>query len=887
MQFDLLGMIDVQSVQKLQDTFASITRTMAYIVDSSDEILTQESKLQGICRLADGIHECKKDCFEKNVKPLCEKCKKTGKAELGSCPISGLPIAAVPLMINDNYLGSWIIGQIRYEDPSLESITKLGVSLGKRPDAAFRLLYDIPQIPVGKYEEIFEFLQEMTIKLVNLDLSRTAFRRFVDSSSAAMYVVDYDTGNILMANKEYSRMVGKPIKKIIGMKCWETVDTRKTQRCTQCPREKLTVEDNTPGEIYHTRTYNEAFKQWHSRTDQAIEWVDGRLAHVVTIMDVTKEYEMERGLYKLAYFDRLLDLPNGIKLIRDLEERREQGNDPKLIFFNIAAMKQLNDVYGRESGDELLRQVASWLKKQPVHGSNIYRVDGDEFCIVLDNVSSKEAEAVASGIFKRFSEPWALEEESKSPSYYSGVSIFVISEISGVMISEIFDLVRRMLDISRYEGRVVVYDIEMDSAAKKQARLAVELKNCVKNRMQGFEVHYQPIIELASGNWKAVEALCRWTSPSSGRIKTEIFIREAERKGMINLIGEWVLSTAVSQCKDLGLDRHDDFFLSVNISPIQLMDKRFVSMVERILKKNGYPGEKLTLEVTESSEFVFNDYTSGMIERLSELGVRMALDDFGTGYSSYNSLRSLPVSFLKTEREFISGIEQDRYLQYFYYAVSELTHANGMKMIAEGIETKEQLEITRKNGADYFQGFLFAKPMPIHELARKLIHFETVHPDLGARIFKWKEPENWESESAVVQSLDNMNTVNVAIAPESCEILWVDKFTEQKYCDGESIIGQKCYEAIFGRKNVCPTCPMRAVMGGKDDNGPTVEFYNEYWKRQFITFGRKLPWPGRNPVYLESSLDVSDLQEHWVDDLDMDILKALRDEENQDSEADE
>jgi EAL domain-containing protein (putative c-di-GMP-specific phosphodiesterase class I) len=264
---------------------------------------------------------------------------------------------------------------------------------------------------------------------------------------------------------------------------------------------------------------------------------------------------------------------------------------------------------------------------------------------------------------------------------------------------------------------VALYDQEMDSILKKDIELEISLKNSVTDGMKGFDVFFQPIVDPKKGMWQGVEALARWNSPEFGRVPPLIFIKMAEQTGLINTIGQWVLDRAIAVCADLKLHEVEDFFLDVNLSPLQMSDESLVSKVLMSLQKHGFPGCSLALEITESEAVDDGGYSQTIVQRFRTLDIKIALDDFGTGYSNFNNLKLMPVGILKTEKQFIDDIVVDEYQQFLSYVLVELAHAADMKLIAEGVETPEQMMELMKNGADFFQGYLFAKPLSAEDLA--------------------------------------------------------------------------------------------------------------------------------------------------------------------------
>jgi EAL domain-containing protein (putative c-di-GMP-specific phosphodiesterase class I) len=228
--------------------------------------------------------------------------------------------------------------------------------------------------------------------------------------------------------------------------------------------------------------------------------------------------------------------------------------------------------------------------------------------------------------------------------------------------------------------------------------------------------------------WVGLEALCRWESPEFGRIPPLVFINIAEQIGVINKLGYWVLDTAIGTCAKLGLSRNDNFFVDVNLSPSQMSDETLINKVLMSLQKHDFPSHCLSLEVTESQDLEESGHMHTTIERLMSLDIKVALDDFGTGYSNFNNLRNLPVRILKTEKHFIDNIATDDYQKFLTKVLVDLAHEARMKLISEGVETVDQMRELLKANADFFQGYLFAKPLSAGELAGNINKFNEPDP---------------------------------------------------------------------------------------------------------------------------------------------------------------
>lgn len=410
-------------------------------------------------------------------------------------------------------------------------------------------------------------------------------------------------------------------------------------------------------------------------------------------------------------------LPDLTQLQRDLLQTDE---DTAFLCYDIRHLRKINRAYGRGAGDALLAAVAEWTERFP--DGKLYRVEGDAFCLAFRNTGLRLMQQYAEKLETRFGRAWPISLEGKKKNVFAQASIAVVGNLAYNSRLELPDLLEQALEISRMSQQFTVFTAEQDRMTRERTSLQMELKNCLLSGMQGFSVVYQPMAEPVMSTWCGLEALCRWTS-SVGPIPPGIFIPEAEDMGLIHRLGDWVLDTALRDCKRMRLDMLDRFFISVNVSALQMNRRGYVYNVLQTLEKHRYPADKLLLEITESTKFSFNDTTMSAIGRLRSEGVLLALDDFGTGYSGFNNLKNLPVDMLKTDRGFIEDIASDSHLQYFYYIISETAHAGRMRLIAEGIETQEELRYVMRNGADLMQGYLFGRPMDMRSIEMSRSNF--------------------------------------------------------------------------------------------------------------------------------------------------------------------
>lgn len=267
------------------------------------------------------------------------------------------------------------------------------------------------------------------------------------------------------------------------------------------------------------------------------------------------------------------------------------------------------------------------------------------------------------------------------------------------------NMIIRTLNITKTKKGVFIYDRLIDNEYKEKQRLEFNLKRCIRENMNGFDVYYQPIVNPDTGIWCGLEALCRWCLPELGFISPLIFIAEAERLTLIEKIGLWVLERAIRDCKAWGLDKYNGFMLTVNVSSVQFNERSFSMNVLDILQKFDYSGSNLCLEITESTGFTFNTQSLKTISVLRDNKILVAIDDFGTGYSNFNNLKNIPVDVIKIEREFVVDIEDNEFHRYLFKIIADLTHMVGMKLIAEGVERESQIGLLKENGVDYMQGY--------------------------------------------------------------------------------------------------------------------------------------------------------------------------------------
>jgi len=552
-------------------------------------------------------------------------------------------------------------------------------------------------------------------------LSTDFLRTFNSSADVGFYICDFYTGEILMCNKVYAGIFGKKAEEMTGQYCFHNLGY--DSRCPFCPYEKLIDEKGEPTETYTWENHIKKLNLWLQSTNWAFRWIDGRLVHMVTYVNVSQRRQLEKDLNFLAFYDRTLQIPNSLCLEHDLLLNLPHKY---LVVLDIQGLKKINYAYGRDCGNTLLKAFRDYILEMNIPDSTLYRLEISIFGILLKETSSvTSARQIAEKLHDRFKRVWTLDIGELSQNFFVSANICVVpaDKNNEISFNNLYSIVKYTLVVSRKIGGIAIYDKELHKKLSKKIKLELSLEKAVRNNMEGFYVVYQPIVESGIALWSGIEVLCRWDSPEFGSVSPEEFISAAESCGLIRTISLWILEQSIMQTKNWELDLVDRFLLEINLSPTLLVSPDLDQIILEMLKKYQYPFKKLCLEVTESSELNFSSNTMEAIERLYDAGVIIALDDFGTGYSSFNSLHKLPVHLLKTDRSFIADIESDNYLQQLFYVMVELAHISNMKIIVEGVETEIQSQILLDQGADYFQGYFFSPPLPCTKMEQELHNF--------------------------------------------------------------------------------------------------------------------------------------------------------------------
>jgi len=464
--------------------------------------------------------------------------------------------------------------------------------------------------------------------------------------------------------------------------------------------------------------------QWVTRGGQTIDGlVNGRrfgepgLARIyLSVRDITERKRAEQQIHFLAYHDSLTGLPNrrmfNERLERALAEAKADGSGVAVMMIDLDHFKVINDSLGHDMGDALLRLAGRQLKEIVGDSGLVARIGGDEFMVMLSGPDAgPAAERLAGRIVDQLRQPFDISGHDLFATASIGISRY---PEDGAEIGELIKKADTAMYRAKQQGRnrLETYSVAMDETVRERLAILSRLRQSL-GAMSGFYLLYQPQLDLQSGRLIGMESLIRWTLPDIGSVPPGMFIPLAEEFGLIAPIGEWVMREACRQLKDW-TERFagGNWHMSINLSVRQLQQPDFVARVDRILAESGVDPGRICFEITETAALHNLESCVHILNELRARGIRIALDDFGTGYSSLLLLKNLPLSVVKIDRSFTLDLLDSSATASIVSGIIAMSKGLGMHVIAEGIETGEQLEALGRLGCEGFQGFFESRPLP-------------------------------------------------------------------------------------------------------------------------------------------------------------------------------
>lgn len=546
--------------------------------------------------------------------------------------------------------------------------------------------------------------------------------KYLEITQEALIITD-PAGMVLEVNDAFVAMAGYTRDEILGENPRLLKSGRHDKEFYREMWQTLLAQDHWQGEIWDRRKNGELYPKMLSIS--AVRNQDGEISNFVALStDITSIKETEEKLEKLAHYDPLTGLANRLlfydRLQHDLTMANREQGELGLVLLDLDGFKEVNDTLGHPVGDQLLVEVAERLIGSIRESDTVARLGGDEFVVILTNIKRENDLAMlAQKILDNLREPYYLEDERVEISASLGITLYPEDGRDA-------NLLLKNADTAMYhakgagKSRIHFYTQAMTQNADARFRLAADLRTALER--EEFLVYYQPKVSLNSGRIVGMEALVRWQH--DGKIIPPFkFIPVAEETGIINEIGAWVLEQACAQTKEW----HKDFpglRISVNLSSRQFSSKGLVEMVDSVLQDTGLEPGRLELEITETVIMSDVDATIKSLWQLKKLGIILSVDDFGTGYSSLSYLKKFPLDVLKVDRSFVMDLTEDANDRAVVKAIVSLATELKMMVIAEGVETIEQLAILKSIDCHEMQGYLVSPPVPAEEFYKLIVSWK-------------------------------------------------------------------------------------------------------------------------------------------------------------------
>lgn len=522
-------------------------------------------------------------------------------------------------------------------------------------------------------------------------------------------IIIHDNGEILEVNQTFLNFTGYVEEDIIG----KSLDIILISEQNKIPQSFLFNNNQTTevfirkkdGTIMHMEVIGDYFPY------------EERTVNILTLRNITVKKELDKKVELLAYYDELTGLPNRSLFKRNLAyamaNAQLKNTTFAVMFCDCDGFKKVNESHGHNMGDKLLKLVAKRFLECLNSKDTLSRVGGDEFTILIPQVNKEEAETIAKQLIKQFNYPFEIEGHTFYLTISIGISLY---PLHGDNVDALIKNSDVSMNVVKRKGKnkYKFYETVMTQQNFNKLLIENELRNALNNR--GFELYYQPQINLKTNEITGLEALIRWNHKDIGAISPAHFIPVAENSGLILSIGEWVLRTACIQNRIWQEKGYAPVRISVNFSAKQFEQPDLIEKIEKILNETELKPEYLVIEVTEITLLDDKVNVVENFNRIKNIGIKVDIDDFGTGYSSFGYLKSFPINKIKIDRSFISHIDTDKENQEITSAILQLGKGLGLEIIAEGIETIAELNYLKSLGCEEGQGYYFSRPLPTLEL---------------------------------------------------------------------------------------------------------------------------------------------------------------------------
>ncbi|WP_137743591.1 bifunctional diguanylate cyclase/phosphodiesterase [Robertmurraya siralis] len=553
----------------------------------------------------------------------------------------------------------------------------------------------------------------------HLRISEQYYRSLFDNNADIVYSTDL-SGNFTSVNPSFEKMFGYKEEELLGKSALKYISR------DDIPRVRLHFFRAIKGkeQYYNIEINSKSGEKNLFHIKNIPITINGECVGIYGIgRNITEQKKIEDRIVQLAYFDQDTGLPNRIKFTEKLNETLQRAKKKKrhiaVLAIDLDRFKMINDSLGHDAGDEILKEISERIQDAIPSGAYLGRFSGDKFNLFLSkNVNMEEIIKVAKMILRKVTDPIHFSEKEFYITASIGISLFPNDGKDEITLLKNADIA---MNRSKYPGgnRITLYSKKMNEEAFKRLELESYLRKALQKHE--FFLCYQPLIDLKTGKLYGSEALIRWNHPVLGLVPPGDFIPLAEEAGLIEEIGSWVLKTACKQNKqwqNLGME---GLTVSVNVSANQFQQTKFVKEVKRALADAHLEPKYLTLELTESTMLRNIDHSIEVMKSLQKLGVRVSIDDFGTGYSSLSYLKDLPINTLKIDRSFINNLSLETTDIAIVKAIITMGYGLAVKVVAEGVETEEQIKLLKDLNCHYAQGFYLHQPLTAVDFEKMLL----------------------------------------------------------------------------------------------------------------------------------------------------------------------
>ncbi|AKU12192.1 diguanylate cyclase/phosphodiesterase with PAS/PAC sensor(s) [Azoarcus sp. CIB] len=722
-QVDVAALIDVESLRTFLDGLSDLVGIATALLDLDGNIL-QSAGWQTACTAfhravsGSGVNCTESDLF------LASHLRK-GEFVDYKCK-NGLWDVVTPVFVGEQHLGNLYCGQFFYEDDVVDEsfFASQAERFNYDKTAYLAAIAGIPRFSREKVRSVMglvvnlaAYLSHLSLTNLRLQESQGRMEALINALPDPVWLKDTN-GVYLSCNRAFERLVGSTVGNVVGRRDDDFFPAELAEFFRGKDREAIAA-----GE---PRRNEELVPAADGRPAILLETVkaplpgaDGAPAGVIGIArDITERKRAEDRIRFLAHHDGLTGLPNRSSLYERMEQSiamaQRCGKAMAVMLIDLDGFKSINDTLGHHVGDRLLIEVGKRLEHAVRHSDIVARLGGDEFVVVLSTIEDmSDAAEVAGKIIDQVAAPYPIVDHELRTSPSIGICFYPDDAM------EINELVRNA-DIAMYRAKAAgrcnfqFYTEEMRTAVAERVRAEKALEVALTEGQ--FVLHYQPQIELDSGQLVGVEALVRWRHPERGIILPGDFIPLAEETRLILPLGKWILEEACQQLKrwhDAGLN---ELKMSVNLSAVQFQEKDLPDLVKQAVERAGVPASCIHLEITESMAMRNPQQNIVMLNALTDLGVKVVLDDFGTGYSSLAYLKLFPIDIIKIDRSFVTDLETDENDAAICEMTMLLARKLGLQVVAEGVETEGQLNFLGSIGCQRIQGYFFSKPIAAEQI---------------------------------------------------------------------------------------------------------------------------------------------------------------------------